>query len=35
MNGEHFDKYLRAVPKENLPYEGRITPLRRRGVVRK
>lgn len=34
MNGEHFDKYLKAKTKEELPYEGKIIPLRRRSKIR-
>jgi hypothetical protein len=34
VNNNGFDKYLEAIPKEKLPYEGKIKPLRRRSEPR-
>lgn len=35
LGNKGFDKYLEAVPKQELPYEGKIKPLRRRSQSRK
>ncbi len=35
IEGAGFKKYLEAVPKDKLPYEGKIKPLRRRSQIRK
>ncbi len=35
MDNIGFDQYLRAVPKDKLPYEGKIKPLRKRSQTRK